>query len=484
MAALEDVSLEVKPGERVALVGENGAGKSSLMNVLYGLYQPDAGEVWIDGARRRLKSPRDAIAAGIGMVHQHFMLVPTLSASENVVLGHEPRRGLLFDRKAAREGVLRTARRLGFTLDPDARVDAMTLGAQQKLEIVKALHRGARVLILDEPTAVLTPQESDELFAVTRQLAAEGTAVVFISHKLKEVLSAADRIVVMRRGRKVAEVEANKTTAEELSAWMVGDASRAASPQPARASAGAALLSLQAVSAEGRPSLREVTLEVRPGELVGIAGVDGNGQRELAELLVGLRPPSTGTLTYEGAPLAPLDVAQRRAKGVVHIPEDRLLRAMVGPMSVEENASLGRHRAPPFARGGWIDRKGRRARTESLLEEMDVRPRSPELRAAALSGGNQQKLVVGRELAGEPKLIVAVQPTRGLDIAAVASVHRRLREACAKGAGAVVISLDLDELRELCDRIYVLFEGRVTGEVSRGELDERAVGRLMLGVTA
>ncbi len=465
-------------------MGENGAGKSSLMNVLYGLYQPDAGELWLEGTRRRFKSPRDALAAGIGMVHQHFMLVPTLTVTENVVLGQEPRRGPLLDREAARESVRQSAQRLGFRLEPDALAGSLTLGAQQKLEILKALHRGARTLILDEPTAVLTPQESEELFEVTRALSAQGHTLIFISHKLKEVLSAADRIVVMRRGRKVAEVQAAQTSPEALSTWMVGEAQSAPAPEePPRAPT--PLLRLEGVSADddaGRPWLKALSLEVRGAEIVGIAGVDGNGQRELAELVVGLRRPTAGTLTLEGAPLAPLTVAQRREKGVAHIPEDRLLRAMVGPMSVEENAALGHHRQPPFARGGWVDRGGRRARTEALLEAMDVRPRDPRARGGGLSGGNQQKLVVGRELMGDPRLIVALQPTRGLDIAAVAAVRARLRAARSRGAGVLLVSLDLDELRELCDRLYVLFEGRVTGELRRESFDEQAIGRLMLGV--
>ncbi|MGQ0507556.1 MAG: ABC transporter ATP-binding protein [Myxococcaceae bacterium] len=470
---MDDASLELRTGERVALVGENGAGKSSLMNVLYGLYQPDAGEIWIDGRQRRLKSPREAIAAGIGMVHQHFMLVPTLTAAENLVLGDEPRQGLLLDRAAARQALLTAAQRLAFTLDPDARVDTMTVGAQQKLEILKALHRGARVLILDEPTAVLTPQETDELFAVTRQLSANGHTVVLISHKLQEILSVAERVVVMRRGKNVAEVAAAQTHPEELSRLMVGDVKTA--PATRGTVSDAQVLSVENISSG---TLRDVSLMVRSGEIVGIAGIDGNGQRELAEVIVGLREISKGRVVLAEKTITKLNVAERRAEGIAHIPEDRLLRAIVGPMSVEENAALGKQS------GRWIDRAARRRQMETLVEEMDVRPRNTntKMRAADLSGGNQQKLVVGRELSGAPKLVVAGQPTRGLDIAAVETVRARLRKAAEQGAGVLLFSLDLDELRALCHRMYVLREGAIVGEVTQAVFDERAIGRMMLGV--
>jgi ABC-type uncharacterized transport system ATPase subunit len=494
VAALDDVSLELGAGERVALVGENGAGKTSLMNVLYGLYQPDAGEIWIHGERVRLRGPRDAIARGVGMVHQHFMLVPTLTVAENVVLGREPvRRGLLdFERACAQ--VTETCQRFGFQLDPRARMETLSVGSQQKVEIVKALHRGAQVLILDEPTAVLTPQEADELFAVTRQLTSAGHCVVFISHKLKEVLRVAERIVVMRRGRHVGEVRAEQTTPDALAQLMVGErsgeleasqtllpASRAASALPAGSPAIATLEAVTAAADDGRPALTGVTLEIRPGEILGIAGVDGNGQRELAEVLTGLRSVSAGTYRFAGADVTRATPGDLRRQGLAHVPEDRHLRAMVGPMSVEENVALGRQSEPPFARGLLIDFEGRRRRAEALVAAYDVRPADPAARMAELSGGNQQKVVVARELDQLPKLLVAVQPTRGLDIAAVATVHARLRQARDAGAAVVLVSLDLEEVLALSDRVYVLFEGRVTGERLRPAFDERDLGRLMLG---
>ncbi|MCK8497144.1 ABC transporter ATP-binding protein [Myxococcus fulvus] len=483
------MSLDIREKELLAVVGENGAGKSSLMNVLYGLYHPDSGEVSVEGAPVRLKSPRDAIDRGIGMVHQHFMLVPTLTVAENVVLGREPTRRGLFDYERAVAEVSETCARFGFALDARARVDTLTVGSQQKVEIVKALHRGARVLILDEPTAVLTPQESEELARVMRGLVEQGHSVVLISHKLKEVLGVADRIAVMRRGRLVSEVRPADTSASALAALMVGDAARAAPTEASTQarqtpSAGEVLLEvsgLQAQGDNGRPALRGVDLTVRAGEIVGIAGVDGNGQRELAEVLTGLRPLTSGTGTLLGGTLAHLTPAQARERGVGHVPEDRLRRAVVKALSVEENIALGRHNRPPFAKGPWIDFDGRRARSTELLAAYDVRPPEPTLPLQTLSGGNQQKVVVARELDARPRLLVVVQPTRGLDIGAVAQVHARLREARAQGTGVVLVSLDLEEVLALADRVYVLFEGRVTGQFTRPEYDEQELGRRMLG---
>jgi ABC-type uncharacterized transport system ATPase subunit len=489
--SLEDASLEVREGELLAVVGENGAGKTSLMNVLYGLYQPDAGELSVRGQPVRFKSPRDAIARGIGMVHQHFMLVPTLTVAENVVLGREPTRRGLFDLERAVSEVAATCARFGFQLEPRARVDTLTVGSQQKVEIVKALHRGAQVLVLDEPTAVLTPQESDELAQVMRGLVAQGRTVVLISHKLKEVLGVADRVAVMRRGRVVAEVRAAETTVGQLANLMVGEGPRPGADtvveRAPATSVGEVLLEasgLQAVGDNGRPALRGVDLTVRAGEIVGIAGVDGNGQRELAEVVTGLRPLTSGSGTLLGGPLAGLTPARARERGVGHVPEDRLRRAVVKAFSVEENVALGRHTRPPFAKGPWLDFAGRRERTLALLAGYDVRPPDPTLPLARLSGGNQQKVVVARELDAKPRLLVVVQPTRGLDIGAVAHVQAKLREARAHGAGVLLVSLDLEEVLALSDRVYVLFEGRVTGHFTRPDYDERELGRRMLGAGA
>jgi simple sugar transport system ATP-binding protein len=483
--ALSGVSLHIAPGERLALVGENGAGKSSLMNVLYGLYQPDSGAVRFDGQLARLRTPADALARGIGMVHQHFTLVPTLSVAENVVLGSEPRRGLFLDLARAQQEVAATCRRLGFELELGARVDSLSVGSQQKAEIVKALHRGATTLILDEPTAVLTPQESIELFAVTRALSARGITVVLISHKLKEVLAFATRLVVMRRGKKVAELEPEETTPAELAELMVGPVeARPATPddggaRPLEPAAAAPRLALEHVHARG---LHDVSLEVREGEVLGVAGVDGNGQRELAEVVTGLRPFTGGRLLLSGEALTSLSPGEARRRGVAHIPEDRLARALIGELTVEENVALGRQRSAPFATSGRIDFAGRRARTAALLEAHDVRPRDGRARAGALSGGNQQKLVVGRELDGAPRLLVVVQPTRGLDVRAVEAVRARLVAEKRRGCAVLLVSLDLDEVLALADRLVVLRGGRIEATLAREAFDEQAIGRHMLGV--
>lgn len=486
--ALSGVSLHIAPGERLALVGENGAGKSSLMNVLYGLYQPDSGAVRFDGQLARLRTPADALARGIGMVHQHFTLVPTLSVAENVVLGSEPRRGLFLDLARAQQEVAATCRRLGFELELGARVDSLSVGSQQKAEIVKALHRGATTLILDEPTAVLTPQESIELFAVTRALSARGITVVLISHKLKEVLAFATRLVVMRRGKKVAELKPEETTPAELAELMVGpvearveaaDLTGAGAVGSVATPTLAPTLALEHLEARG---LHDVSLEVREGEVLGVAGVDGNGQRELAEVVTGLRPFTGGRLLLSGEALTSLSPGEARRRGVAHIPEDRLARALIGELTVEENVALGRQRSAPFATSGRIDFAGRRARTAALLEAHDVRPRDGRARAGALSGGNQQKLVVGRELDGAPRLLVVVQPTRGLDVRAVEAVRARIVAEKRRGCAVLLVSLDLDEVLALADRLVVLRGGRIEATLAREAFDEQAIGRHMLGV--
>ena len=481
-------------GERLALIGENGAGKSTLMNVLYGLCAPDSGEVRVNGASVALRSPRDAMAYGIGMVHQHFMLVPTFTVAENVVLGREPTRRGLLDWDAACAQVKAAAEPFGFTLDPCARVEDLSVGSQQKVEIVKAVHRGAKLLILDEPTAVLTPQERDELFRVTRTFCDRGHSVIFIGHKLEEILGFADRVAVMRRGKLVAQVKAAEASAQSLSALMVGAAPPAAAPLASAAAQGPRtgsearpMLELDGVHARGRHglwALNGVTLQVRPGELVGIAGVDGNGQTELAEVITGLRPWEKGTLSLGDLRFSSLTPSVTRAHGVAHIPEDRHARAMVGAMTVEENLALGQQREAPFARGPWVDASGRRARAEELVKRYDVRPPRTDLPMASLSGGNQQKVVLGRELSMAPRLLVAVQPTRGLDVAALTAIHARLLEARDAGAAVLLISLDLDEVLALSDRVYVLASGRVTLELPRGALDERRLGAAMLGTVA
>jgi simple sugar transport system ATP-binding protein len=485
--ALADVSLEVERGEIFALVGENGAGKTTLMNVVYGLYHPDAGTVRVFDDEAPIASTAEAIARGVGMVHQHFMLVAPLTVAENVVLGREPTRHGLLDRRAASEKVREVATRYGFALDPDVRVEQVGVGMQQRVEIVKALFRGAEILILDEPTAVLTPQEAEDLFRVLRSLSAAGKTVVFISHKLREVLSIATRIGVMRRGRLVATVKATDTDAAALSSLMVGRNVLGMVRVPRRAPVDASakvLLKVDGISCEddrGRPALREVSFDLRAGEILAVAGVDGNGQAELAEVLTGLRGPDAGEIEVLGRPLVGQGPRAFRDAGVSHVPADRQQRGLCLSMRVDENLSLGRHARPPFAKGALIDGASRERKALELIEAFDVRPPDPALPVRALSGGNQQKVIVAREVDAGPKVLVVVQPTRGLDVGAIATVHDRLRAERDCGRAVLVISLDLDEVLALADRVLVLFGGRVMGIVPGDGADERALGRLMLG---
>ena len=492
VAAVDDVSLSVETGEVLALVGENGAGKSTLISVACGLYKADEGQVMAFGRELRAGDARAAIDAGIGVVYQHFMLVGPLTVWENVVLGREPRRFGLLDAARARREVAAAALEFGLSVEVDAPVESLNVAAQQRVEIVKQLWRGARVLILDEPTAVLAPREADELVRTVRVLAAGGRSVIFISHKLREVMAVADRVAVLRRGRLVRSWAVKETSAGELAEAVTGGAAPSEALLGLPRSRPTAILSkppdtlrcidIQCNHLNGRPALRGLSLRIARGEVLGIAGVDGNGQSELAEVLTGLRG-FTGSATIGGAPLGRTPAAVR-AQGVVHLPEDRHRRALCLPLSVEENFALGRQAAKPFASGVRIDKPGRRARAEELMKAFDVRPPLPLARTGDLSGGNQQKLVAARELAqGTPALVVAVQPTRGLDLGATRRVHEALRSAALQGAAVLLVSLDLDELRAVCDRIAVLYEGRAFGVASPAASDEE-LGRLMLGQEA
>ena len=500
VAAVDGVSLHVDEGEVLALVGENGAGKSTLISVACGLYRADAGSVKAFGRELPAGNPRAAIDAGIGVVYQHFMLVGPLTVWENVVLGKEPRRLGFVDAARARREVAEAAEKFGLSVDVDARIETLGVGAQQRVEIVKQLWRGARVLILDEPTAVLAPREADELGRTVRALAADGRAVVFISHKLREVMAVADRVAVLRRGRLVQVTARAETSVAQLAEAVMGKAPSAdAAAELGLATQGAPVphpvpiisrgsdILLQAtdltcLSDRGRPALRGLSFSIAKGEVLGVAGVDGNGQSELAEVLTGLRP-FEGTLTLGGDASFTRSAKAARAAGVVHLPEDRHRRALCLPLSVEENLALGRQGEKPYARGALIDKHGRHEKAAQLIAAFDVRPPDPLARAGDLSGGNQQKLVAARELEGgaPPRLVVAVQPTRGLDLGAARRVHEALRHAArAQGAAVLLVSLDLDELRALAGRILVLFDGRAAGETAPDATDEQ-LGRLMLG---
>ena len=482
LVANDRVDLDLRAGEVHALLGENGAGKSTLMNVLYGLQQPDEGEILLRGEPIRITSPRQAIGLGIGMVHQHFMLIPVMTVTENIVLAAEPRRGPLIDRSEARRRVQEISDRYGLAVDPDAVVEDVTVGQQQRVEILRALYRGADVLVLDEPTAVLTAQETEELIEVMRQLKQAGTAIVFITHKLGEALAAADRISVLQRGKKVATLAAADATEPELARLMVGrevlfrlDKTQVQTGEP--------LLhveSLEATDDRGLPALRGVSFDVRAGEIVGIAGVDGNGQSELIECITGLRVPAAGTVRVSDVEVAGRGVHHAIDAGIGHIPEDRHRRGLILDFDLAENLALREYDKAPLARGGLLSPKRMRARAEPLLGEYDVRGGKPATPASSLSGGNQQKVVIARELDENPRVLVAAQPTRGLDVGAIEFVHRKLLEQREHGRGVLLVSLELEELRNCADRLLVMFEGKIVGEFSPEATDEE-LGLAMTG---
>ena len=482
LVANRDVSFQLRRGEIHALLGENGAGKSTLMNVLYGLYQPDEGEILLDGKPVTVDSPRRAIALGIGMVHQHFMLVPVMTVAENLVLGTEPHQGPLLDYKAAAARTRELSERFGLAVDPDARVEDLGVGAQQRVEILRALFRGARVLVLDEPTAVLTAQEAQELFRVLRALKADGTSVVFISHKLNEVLEVADRVTVLRRGEKVDTVPTEGATERSLARLMVGRDVLMQVEKAAR-EPGEPLLEVRGLSVlddRGLPAVRGVSLEVRAGEIVGLAGVDANGQRELIEAIMGLRRPDAGQILVAGRDLTEASPRETLAAGVAHIAEDRHRRGLVLQFDLAENLCLREYRSPRLSRMGWLSPRRMAEKARGLLQDYDVRGGSCDTPAASLSGGNQQKVVIARELTADPKVIIAAQPTRGLDVGAIEFVHRRLVEERDAGRAVLLVSLELEEIRSLSDRVLVIYEGEIVAELPP-ESTEEEFGVFMTG---
>jgi general nucleoside transport system ATP-binding protein len=482
IVANDDVDFDVRKGEVHALLGENGAGKSTLMNVLYGLYRHEAGEILVHGRPVEFASARDAIQAGIGMVHQHFMLIPVMTVAENIVLGTEPREGLLLDERGAEQQVRELSQQFGLVVDPTALVAEISVGQEQRVEILKALYRGADVLILDEPTAVLTPQEARELFAIIRSLKAEGKSIVFISHKLNEVLEIADRITVLRRGKKIETVSCEGATEASLARAMVGrEVLLQVEKTPAQP--GDVLLSvrdLQVVDDRGIAKVRGISFDVRTGEIVGIAGVDGNGQSELIDAIAGLRRIESGSVSVGGRPLAHASAHDMLDAGVGHIPEDRQRRGLVLEFSIAENVALHDYVHEPNSKWGWLFPARMIERARSLIREFDVRGGGPLTPAGGLSGGNQQKLVAAREIARDPKVLIAAQPTRGLDVGAIEYLHRRLVEERDQGRGILLVSLELEEILSLSDRILVLYEGEIVGEHT-GEVSEQEIGLEMLG---
>jgi ABC-type uncharacterized transport system ATPase subunit len=484
VVANDRVDFDVVPGEVHALLGENGAGKSTLMSILYGLYKPDEGEMLIDGKRVEIGSPSAAINLGIGMVHQHFMLVSVMTVAENIVLGQEPSSRGMLDLKAARARVRELSDRYGLAVDPDAVIEDVTVGTQQRVEILKALYRNARILVLDEPTAVLTAQEVRELTGVLNRLKRDGTAIVFISHKLGEVLEVADRITVLRRGKKVDTVPREGATELSLAHLVVGrDVMLTAEKRPGKP--GECALEVRDVYVHDDRDLEKVSglsLTVRAGEIVAIAGVDGNGQQELVDAITGMRAPRSGAVEIDGRDIAGRGVPAATDAGVAHIAEDRQLRGLVLPFTLAENLALREYRSPELSGRGWLRLPRMKERAEKLLAEFDVRGGGAEAYAAALSGGNQQKVAVAREIASNPKVLVAHQPTRGLDVGAIEFVHRRLIEECEKGVAVLLVSLEYEEVRALADRILVIYEGKIVGEFAR-DASEEELGIAMTGGT-
>lgn len=483
IVANDGVDFDLRKGEVHALLGENGAGKSTLMNVVYGLYHPDEGQILINGKPAELGSPKAAIENGIGMVHQHFMLIPVMTVAENIVLATEPvHNGILLDYAAAEKRVREISTRFGLAVDPRAIVHDITVGQQQRVEILKALYRGADILVLDEPTAVLTPQEALELFAIIRSLTDQGKSIIFISHKLNEVTEVADRITVLRRGKKIETLPAAGATEEGLARLMVGrevllrvDKTPAQPTEP--------LLSVQGLTVEddrGIEQVRDVSFTVMGGEIVGIAGVDGNGQTELIDAIAGLRKSKAGTIVIGSEDVTGDTCKECLDAGLGHIPEDRQRRGLVLDFSLAENIALHDYDHTPASRLGWLYPKRLIEKAGVLLKEFDVRGGGPLTPARGLSGGNQQKVVLAREIDRNPKVLIAAQPTRGLDVGAIEFVHRRLVEERDEGRGILLVSLELEEILSLSDRILVIFEGRIVGEFPPG-VSEEELGVAMTG---
>ena len=485
--ANDRVSVKVEPGTIHSIVGENGAGKSTAMRIAYGFYTADSGEILINGQVQEIRTPHDAIAHGIGMVHQHFMLVEPMTVAENIVLGSEPGSAVSLDIRKAVDEIRKLSDEFKLTVDPNATVESLSVGQQQRVELLKALYRRAEILILDEPTAVLTPQEVEEFFAILRGMREQGKTIIIITHKLDEVLAISDNVTVMRDGKVVGDVKTSETNAAELARMMVGREVLLRVEKP-DAHPGAPVLSTSSLTITGRGAARKVdniSFEVRAGEIVGIAGVEGNGQTELIEALAGLIPGShiSGTISFEGRDITGLDARQRKELGIAHVPEDRHRRGLLLDFSLAENTILGVHYRKPavYAGGILLDQKGIQRRTEQVIRDFDVRPPNAALPARALSGGNQQKLIIGREFELPPKLLLVSQPTRGVDIGAIEFIHRKIVELRDAGCAVLLVSAELEEVTALSDRLLVVHNGQIVGEVDPKVTSNEEIGLMMTG---
>ncbi|WP_269194888.1 ABC transporter ATP-binding protein [Thermosipho melanesiensis] len=481
--ANDHVTIRIKKGEIHAIVGENGAGKSTLMNQLYGLYHPDEGEIYINGNKVEIKGPKDAIKNGIGMVHQHFMLVDTLTVAENIVLGSEPIKGLNFDLNKARKEVQELSEKYGLYVDVDAKIEDISVGMQQRVEILKTLYRGANIIILDEPTAVLTPQEVEELFEIMRKLKNDGKTILFISHKLHEVMEISERITVMRLGKVTGELETSKTNPKEIARHMVGrDVVLRVEKKPhIPKDVVFEIKDLVVKDNRGLIAVNNISFSIKKGEIVGIAGVAGNGQTELVEAITGLRKIESGKIFFEGKDVTNHSPKQLRELGLSHIPEDRLKHGLIEDFEAYYNVILGQHYKQPFSNGTFLNHQNIFEYTKNLMEEFDVRPRRIEHLGGNFSGGNQQKLVVGREIRMNPKFLVVAQPTRGLDVGAIEFIHKQILNMREKDTGILLISMELEEIFSLSDRILVMYEGEIMGEVKPEETTVEEVGLMMIG---
>src|SRR5438876_5291774 len=483
--ANDRVSIKVEPGTIHAIVGENGAGKSTAMRIAYGFYTADGGEIIINGQARAIRTPHDAISLGIGMVHQHFMLVEPMTVAENIVLGAEPGNATSLDLKKAAEEIRKVSDEFKLSVDPNKTIETLSVGQQQRVELLKALYRHAQLLILDEPTAVLTPQEVEEFFAILRRMREQGKTIVIITHKLSEVLAISDNVTVMRDGRVVGELKTSETNSAELARLMVGREVllRVAKPD---AKPGAAVLGAHGLTIVGRDGSRRVdyvSFEVRAGEIVGIAGVEGNGQTELIEALSGLIPGShiSGSMSFDGRDITRLDARRRKELGIAHVPEDRHRRGLLLDFSLAENTILGVHYRQPavYSGGALLDQIGIIQCADLVIRDLEVRPPDPTLPARALSGGNQQKLIIGREFELPPKRLLVSQPTRGVDIGAIEFIHRKLVALRDAGCAVLLVSAELEEVTSLSDRLLVLHNGKIVGEVDPRVATNEEIGLMM-----